>query len=151
MVKTIVLTAEETFVLENLLSDCDKSKILKAHENEKFHSIVTKLNSALQKLEGNGPTAQLWVNYFRMVALVKQFIQAERMGDWSLHLNIIQQMLPFFHAARHFFMPSVRISICRTCWTWATRWIPLNIHYLRLMDSSPSGNHKSSGQVYGQT
>jgi hypothetical protein len=34
---------------------------------------------------------------------MKQSIQAERMGNWNLHLNTIQKMLPFFHATGHFF------------------------------------------------
>lgn len=37
-----------------------------------------------------------------MVTLIKQFIQAERMGNWQLHLQCIQQMLPYFHASGHF-------------------------------------------------
>ena len=38
-----------------------------------------------------------------MVTLTKQFIQAERTGDWNLHVATVQKMLPFFHAAGHFF------------------------------------------------
>uniref|UniRef100_A0ABD2VTT7 Uncharacterized protein n=1 Tax=Trichogramma kaykai TaxID=54128 RepID=A0ABD2VTT7_9HYME len=34
----------------------------------------------LQNLKNNGPTAQLWVQYFEMVQLVKNFIEAERTG-----------------------------------------------------------------------
>nr|CAI5839663.1 unnamed protein product [Callosobruchus analis] len=36
-----------------------------------------------------------------MVALVTQFIEAERTGNWELHLSTIERMLPFFHAAGH--------------------------------------------------
>lgn len=37
-----------------------------------------------------------------MVTLLKHFIEAERMGNWQLHLDTIQRMLPFFHASGHF-------------------------------------------------
>lgn len=37
-----------------------------------------------------------------MVSLMKQFLAAERMGDWESHLQSIELMLPFFHAAGHF-------------------------------------------------
>lgn len=37
-----------------------------------------------------------------MVTSVKLFIKAERTGDWNLHLNTIEEMLPFFHASGHF-------------------------------------------------
>jgi hypothetical protein len=36
-----------------------------------------------------------------MVTLLKKFIQAERMGDWPLHLQCVRDMIPFFHAAGH--------------------------------------------------
>lgn len=36
-----------------------------------------------------------------MIALVKQFIQAERVGNWKLHLETIQKVLPIFHAGGH--------------------------------------------------
>lgn len=103
VVKTLNLTEREKLVVRDVLSDSNKSNILRAHENKEFQAIVQKFNDALQNLEKNGPTAKLWANYFRMVTLVKQFIQAERMGNWDLHLNTVQLMLPFFHAAGHFF------------------------------------------------
>ena len=37
-----------------------------------------------------------------MVTLMKQFIEAERMGCWQLHLDTIQKMLPYFHPSGHF-------------------------------------------------
>lgn len=44
----------------------------------------------------------MWVEYFRMVTLVKHFIETERSGNWNLHLDTIQKMLPYFHASGHF-------------------------------------------------
>lgn len=32
---------------------------------------------------------------------MKNFIQAERTGDWNLHLQTLQSMLPYFHATGH--------------------------------------------------
>lgn len=61
-----------------------------------------KLKIQLHKLEKNGATSRLWVQYFHMVCLMKEFIMAERMGDWNLHIQCIQKMLPFFHASEHF-------------------------------------------------
>ncbi|GBM19930.1 hypothetical protein AVEN_164881-1 [Araneus ventricosus] len=50
-----------------------------------------------------------------MTTLIKQFIEAERSGNWDLHIATIQQMLPFFHQRVIFSMPSASIYICRTC------------------------------------
>lgn len=57
---------------------------------------------SLNKLRGNGPSAQLWVQHFEMVILIKQFVDSERSGKWELHLESIQKMIPFFHACGHF-------------------------------------------------
>ncbi|KAJ8672055.1 hypothetical protein QAD02_003314 [Eretmocerus hayati] len=34
--------------------------------------------------------------------LILQFVEAERTGNWPLHLRTIEKMLPIFHAAGHF-------------------------------------------------
>lgn len=103
IVNKVSLTNEEQGELEAILSCNDKSDVLKAHENGRFQALQTKFHDTLQSLENSGPTAKLWINYFRLVTLMKQFIQAERTGDWNLHLNTIHKMLPFFHATGHFF------------------------------------------------
>ena len=54
------------------------------------------------ELDNRGKTCKLWITYFRMVSLLKDFIAVERMGDWDLHLRTVELMIPFFHAARHF-------------------------------------------------
>lgn len=69
---------------------------------ENVASIEEKFENALDVLNSNGPTAKLWILYLRMVTLLKHFIQAERSGNWNLHLTTIKKMLPFFHAAGHF-------------------------------------------------
>lgn len=37
-----------------------------------------------------------------MVSIAKEFIRAERMGNWEAHLNCIRKMLSYFHAAGYF-------------------------------------------------
>ncbi|GBM41257.1 hypothetical protein AVEN_180549-1 [Araneus ventricosus] len=37
-----------------------------------------------------------------MVSTAKEFIRAERMGDWQAHLNCFQEVFPYFHASGHF-------------------------------------------------
>lgn len=58
--------------------------------------------SQLNLLKSNGPTAKLFVQYFEMVTIALQFIEAERLGNWQLHLQSVKKMLPFFHASGHF-------------------------------------------------
>lgn len=72
--------------------------------NQNLHlvGLATKLGNKLEQIKGNGPTAALWIQYFNMVTLMKEYICAERSGDWNVHLNCVQQMIPFFHACGHF-------------------------------------------------
>ncbi|GBO00184.1 hypothetical protein AVEN_172956-1 [Araneus ventricosus] len=37
-----------------------------------------------------------------MVSIAKQFIRAERMGDWQAHFNCVKEMIPYFHTSGHF-------------------------------------------------
>lgn len=64
---------------------------------EMTEEIITQINN----LHGNGPTAQLWLQYFELIIIALQFIEAERVGDWTLHLQSMRKMLPVFHAAGH--------------------------------------------------
>jgi hypothetical protein len=67
-----------------------------------LENLMQRFANYLEQLELNGPTAKLWVQYFHMTTLMKQFIQAERSGDWKLHINSVKKMLPYFHASGHF-------------------------------------------------
>ncbi|GBO37444.1 hypothetical protein AVEN_161634-1 [Araneus ventricosus] len=101
--ESVDLSEDEAVMMENTLNNMDPSVVMNIEENELLKVVSTKFRQALHTLESRGPTAKLWVQYFSMVTLIKQFIEAERMGNWTLHLTTVQKMLPFFHAAGHFF------------------------------------------------
>ena len=63
-----------------------------------FRDLVETL---LINAEQRGRTGKLWVQYIRQVLLLLNFIRAERTGDWSLHLQCVEMMIPHFHAAGH--------------------------------------------------
>lgn len=44
----------------------------------------------------NQRAAQLWLVYMEMVAVLRKFIKAERLGDWTAHLQALNEMLPYF-------------------------------------------------------
>jgi hypothetical protein len=46
-------------------------------------------------------TAKLWLQYMKMVDILLTFIQAERTGDWPLHMSCLEKMSPFLAAAGH--------------------------------------------------
>lgn len=55
----------------------------------------------IRKSMENHRTAVLWLQYMKMVDIIRKFIKAERTGNWELHLQSVRNMLPFFAAAGH--------------------------------------------------
>ncbi|GBM52908.1 hypothetical protein AVEN_197214-1 [Araneus ventricosus] len=47
--------------------------------DEKTEALVYQCNKKLKQYEGRGSTAKLWIQYFHMVSIAKEFIRAERM------------------------------------------------------------------------
>lgn len=65
-------------------------------------ALKDKFVKQLQTLKDKGSTSKLWIEYFIMITLIKNFIAAERSGDWDLHLKSVERMIPYFHATGHF-------------------------------------------------
>lgn len=83
-------------LLENEDDLTEDMSIDNIHLNNSFEKINEIFENKLNKLEERGNTCKLWVQYFRLVSLLKKFLAAERMGDWKLHLECIRNMIPFF-------------------------------------------------------
>ena len=76
------------------------------------------LDTFRQKLENeknelvSHRTACLWLQYMKMIAILRQFIKTVRTGNFSLLLKTLQDMLPFFAASGHnLFTKSVYIHL----------------------------------------
>ncbi|GBM16781.1 hypothetical protein AVEN_9373-1 [Araneus ventricosus] len=89
IMETVSFSEEAKAVIESMFTSIDETALLKADENEIVQIFTTKFKEAVQKLERRGPTAKLWVQYFHMTTLIKQFIEAERLGNWDLHITTI--------------------------------------------------------------
>ena len=46
-------------------------------------------------------TAKLWIQYLGYIQILKDFIKAERTGNWNLHLISVCNMLNLFAATGH--------------------------------------------------
>ena len=66
-----------------------------------LHDIDNLLSTRLTEVCSSGRTEKLWVQYFKLVAIIRLFIRAERCGDWQLHLYSLWLMIPYLHAAGH--------------------------------------------------
>lgn len=89
------------------LGDCSVDSSIK--------KMTAAFTNKLHTFKANGPTAALWVQYFKMLMILLQFYEGSRLGNWDLHLKCIKEMLPFFYAARHFnYAKNAQKFICRT-------------------------------------
>ncbi|KYN03290.1 hypothetical protein ALC62_05871 [Cyphomyrmex costatus] len=68
---------------------------------DKIVAIKQKFIEHLNKIKEKGPTCKLWIQYFTMINIIKRFIEAERLGNWNLHLQCVKNMLPFFYSSGH--------------------------------------------------
>ena len=44
---------------------------------------------------------KLWFQYIENMNILRRFIKAECTGDWRLHLQTVQEMLPYLAASGH--------------------------------------------------
>lgn len=78
-----------------------KSLIVPNIQLEDYNFTKEKYLEQLEKLKSNGPTAKLMIQYMEMVQIVKDFIGAERTGNFDLHFDTYELMIPYFHATGH--------------------------------------------------
>ncbi|KAG1647735.1 hypothetical protein GQR58_030367 [Nymphon striatum] len=71
-----------------------KSKVL-----EKVHGAI---GNKMNHLSTTSRTAKLWIQYISYIDVIKQFIAAERTGNWKNHLETMAQMLNLFAATGHY-------------------------------------------------
>ena len=59
------------------------------------------LDCVKEKLKSESRTAKLWILYMFYMQVLKDFIRAERTGNWSLHVQSVGKMLNLFAATGH--------------------------------------------------
>ena len=63
-----------------------------------LQKVEEQLQSVKCQLCATSRTARLWIQYIDYISIVKQFILAERTGNWHLHLTSVSNMLNLFAA-----------------------------------------------------
>lgn len=69
--------------------------------DKRLFDLAIRLQDEMDAVRKRGRTAQLWMQYMDYINVIKLYIEAERSGDWHLHLRCIREMLPIFHASGH--------------------------------------------------
>lgn len=89
-------TALKTQIV-NFLKNFDVTKIDESGADELLDAIEDQVGI----LSENYKTAELWIQYWKQITIIKYYIRAERTGDFELNLYSIKLMIPYFHAAGH--------------------------------------------------
>ena len=92
-------TNEEIRGLDSYIKKCVQEKLGADFKTKAVHDYSEKIKKVLSALPGKSRTAALWGKYHELVALVKDFIRAERMHNFELHLSTTSKMLPYYAAA----------------------------------------------------
>lgn len=75
----------------------DERPLLGDFKSDTSQRMADEFDAELARLESVSPTAKLWVLYMRCVVVFLQFMEAERSGNWRLHLGAVEKMLLLFH------------------------------------------------------
>ena len=70
---------------------------LKSSALSKVHSLLLSWRASMQIHR----TPKLWMQYQRMVQILRSFIRSVRTGNWTLYLQCLSDMLPYLAAAGH--------------------------------------------------
>ena len=95
------LSKESIELLKASIEFCRVNKLGSEYSDEITKRMTAVVEQAMGELAEKGRTGKLWVQYHNMVQLIKDFIRAERLSDWQLHLSVVCRMLPYFAAAGH--------------------------------------------------
>ncbi|GBL72771.1 hypothetical protein AVEN_127991-1 [Araneus ventricosus] len=98
-------------LLENSLQELNEET--KCIIRYAIHELIATNKTSIEDLKGNihikqlldiveeaaengnfSRTAQLWLQYIEQVKFILLYIQADRVGDWELHLYCIKSMMP---------------------------------------------------------
>ena len=83
ILSSVILIRDEEKYMTDLAYNVDATDVFQKLNSEKFRSIKNKFLNRFNEIEKNGPTFKLWLQYFTMLTILKQFIAAELSGDWE--------------------------------------------------------------------
>ena len=95
------------------------------------------LNGELENLKmvfKKNRTAQLWLQYLDLIGILRRFIRAERLGDWKLHLQSLNEMLPWFAASGHYLYT-------KSVWLYLQDMARLKDHFPTVYQTFCNQNH----------
>ena len=90
--------------------------------------------SLLRNTYSDFRTAEYWYQYMEYIDIVKNYIRAERTGDWLLHLASVEKMLNLFAATGH-------IHYTKSCRLFLQQMSELSSKHPELFKEFTEGGH----------
>ena len=78
----------------------DNQQMAQVRSSTALGSVAKKIEEKKVSLQDHR-TGVLWLEYMKMLDILRKFIKGERTGDWKLHLQAVYEMLPYFASAGH--------------------------------------------------
>ncbi|KAJ8875549.1 hypothetical protein PR048_023444 [Dryococelus australis] len=66
-----------------------------------LNEVIESLEKQKLELSKDIRTAKLWILYLKIFDVAKAFIWSEKTGNFEMHLNTVENMLPFFASSGH--------------------------------------------------
>jgi len=94
-VESVERDSDKRYELQNVSNSSQMVSMSEISENSAIESLSMKMNEAVKK------TVKLCSQCIGMINLLKNFIRAERSGDWTLHVKCLRIILPYLLSTGH--------------------------------------------------
>ena len=69
--------------------------------SQELTRITDRLDVKKNNLSQASRTAKLWLQFMKMMDILRMFLKGERMGIWALHIQAMYEMMPYVAASGH--------------------------------------------------
>jgi hypothetical protein len=83
----------ESFYLKVMANEVSLEELIRFEKSATIHTFKEELRELSERLKKESRTAKLWFLYIDYINVVKEFICAERISDWNLHLQATGKMM----------------------------------------------------------
>ena len=96
--KNLNLDEAQTLYEKLMTGDMCAKEVCMSNALKRFKDSLWK---HFESVKMSSRTAALWVQYMNMIDIISEFIRPECTRNWALHLQAIQDMLPYMAASGH--------------------------------------------------
>ncbi|KAG1650842.1 hypothetical protein GQR58_027696 [Nymphon striatum] len=76
------------------------STVEDACQSEELIRVTDRLQTSQQSMKSSR-TAKLWLQFMKMMEILRKFLKGERLGLWEFHMTAMYEMMPYLAASGH--------------------------------------------------